>query len=92
MPKFVRGRRFTKLPKEEQERNKDCVFKCSRMQGPPRWRLKACEHSASSELVISPLWYCVMCIWESVDTDTEYDPALAADEYDSDFYYDNQNK
>ena len=61
-------------------------------QGAPRWRLKECEHSEFPELLISPLWYCVQCIWESLDTDTEYDPALDADEYDSDFYNDNKNK
>ena len=92
MPKFARRRKFAKLSKEEQEKNKDCVFKCGRSEEPPRWKLVSCEHSACSELFISPLWYCVMCVWESVDTDTEYDPARDAEEYDSDFYGDNQNQ
>ena len=96
MPKFPR-RRLGKLSKQEQAKNKDLTVKCSEtkvpLPGRPKWRLKECEHSDFPELEISPLWYCVQCIWESLDTDTEYDPGHDYDdEYDSDFYNDNKNK
>ena len=87
MPKFLR-RRLRKLSEQEQAQNKELTVKCSvtkvPLPGRPRWRLKECEHSDFPQLEISPLWNCVLCIWESLDTDTEYDPGL--DEYESDFY------
>ena len=93
MPKFVR-RRLGKLSEQEQAQNKDLQVKCCEkkvpLKGRPRWRLTECKHSDFPELEISPLWNCVECIWESLDTDTEYDPALK--EYDSDFYNDNEKK
>ena len=86
-----RRRKLPKLTKEEQKKNKDCVVKCTRSFEAPRLKLVACPHrTRCSELFISPLQLCVMCIWE--DTDTEYDPALAEAEYDSDFYGDNDNQ
>ena len=75
MPKFVRGRRFTKLSKEEQEINKDLVVKsCVIIDGKNRWMLTECAHNDFPEIQISPKLTCELCIWESIDTDAEYDP------------------
>ena len=88
-----RRRKLPKLTKEEQKKNKDCVVKCTRSFKAPRLKLVACPHrTRRSELFISPLQLCLLCIWEDADTDTEYDPALAEAEYDSDFYGDNDNQ
>ena len=90
MPKNLRGlrRKLEKLSEEEQAKNKELVEKCCvkkvPLPGRNRWRLKECAHSDFPELEISPLWNCVKCIWESMDTDAEYDPAL--EEYDSDYF------
>ena len=84
MPKFVRGRRFKKLSKEEQERNKDLVEKsCVTLDGQNRWMLTECAHSEFPEIQISPKLTCELCIWESIDTDAEYDPAN--EDTDSDY-------
>ena len=90
MPKFLRGRRpkFAKLSEKEQAENLELTEKCCVKkipgQGRNKWRLKECAHSEFPELEISPIWNCLECIWENMDTDNEYDPKL--DEYDSDFY------
>ena len=75
MPKFVRGRRFKKLSKEEQERNKDLVEKsCVTLDGQNRWMLTECTHSDFGEIQISAKLTCELCVWEGLDTDAEYDP------------------
>ena len=70
-----RRRKFAKLTKEEQERNKDVLEKCFvTVDGENKWMLTECCHSDFEEIQISAKLTCEACVWEGLDTDAEYDP------------------